>query len=570
MKKSTYLMSACLVGAGLTFLGTAGRGAPRLPVTGGDEKYPQWKVSVQKPATQSDERANAQVKIEFTQREATLRKGRERTFSLRIDFERLEKDRATYLDDWKQNPGRSSVRYVRLERQDWPPPPLDGNADPFKEGNFVPLPLFGDPCRKENQDLYERSLVITDIHVVNDERAQGLGPWSFGYLMTQLAQQQNRDLEPAAFVRDWLNLWNSEKKVNGDQLHARKVDRFIKTWEDLGAGEGQPLDLKQAPFRLLAIVNRLDLRRNRALKGLALNAGRDGSGEAGEVRFVFCAVDATQPNRPPLPFTVIFEYAVNPPQFEGVRAWAQKWFDLSGQQPGSPAFNQDLEKLTNLVTAPDPDPQAPFPSMLAQLRTNEAAMGSTWEMRQFHIDRDTGLLKPMPLPDTPSGILNKTATISDYLTHHRDWLLAEQHHLPLKFPLGGSISTGQATRFWEGDGDMRPESRVRRFFSLSTCNGCHAGEAFPPPLVDPFELNLFDDNPPSLFTHIRPRARDKVAKLSRFLTGEGNGRAYQLTDPGSSDKVLHYELERRANDLSSLVRYGLVYELQRMHVPAAH
>jgi hypothetical protein len=273
-----------------------------------------------------------------------------------------------------------------------------------------------------------------------------------------------------------------------------------------------------------------------------------------------------------LPFTVIFEYAVNPPDFEGVRAWAQKWFDLSKQQTGSREYNRDLEYLTNLVTGTDPCPLAPFPSVLAHLRTNEAAMGTTWEMRQFCIDGDTGLLKPLPLTDTPRGIANKTAKISDYLTNdnHRARLLAEQHHLPVKFPLGGSISTGQATRFWQGEDDMPPDSQVRRFFSLSTCNGCHAGENFPPPLVDPFELNLVDDNPPALFTHIRPRAWDKVAKLSRFLNGEGNGKAYALKDPVSPEKVLHYELERRANDLSSLVRYGLVYELQRMHVPAGH
>ena len=54
------------------------------------------------------------------------------------------------------------------------------------------------------------------------------------------------------------------------------------------------------------------------------------------------------------------------------------------------------------------------------------------------------------------------------------------------------------------------------------------------------------------------------AGLSGFLTRT------KITDPCNGEVVERFELERRANDLSSLVRYGLVYELQRMHLPAVH
>jgi hypothetical protein len=130
-----------------------------------------------------------------------------------------------------------------------------------------------------------RSLLITDGAVVADpERtvdpcagAATLPVWSFGYLMQEMVAQRS-DVTPQEFVRQWLALFRHgaerERPDGGAAEHRGRAAQAVR-------GDGiRPL---ADPVRLLAIVNRFDLRRG------PLQVGETG----GEVRFIFGAVDLT-------------------------------------------------------------------------------------------------------------------------------------------------------------------------------------------------------------------------------------------------------------------------------------
>ena len=138
----------------------------------------------------------------------------------------------------------------------------------------------------------EESLVIRDLRVVEDPRrtynpctnvGTPLGKWTFGYLMQHMANEEVTGVSPSMFVREWLNSWVYDQTIDGWTVAKReKIQQLIiDPWEQASGGPGTPLDLAQAPFKLLAIVNRVDLRGSAAY----------GSRNAGEARFVFGALD---------------------------------------------------------------------------------------------------------------------------------------------------------------------------------------------------------------------------------------------------------------------------------------
>ena len=158
-----------------------------------------------------------------------------------------------------------------------------------------------------------------------------LGAFTFGRLMTEMANQPLTGITPAAFTMQWLQKWQVNQTVNTFNVPARPniTTTIINPW--LAASGGVSLNLGIAPFRLLAIVNRLDLRTG--------GGGYAGStGDAGELRFVFGAV-VPGTTCQLLPFTVIFEYGVPIRGCVGVRSWAQQWVALSSLVVGSAAYN---------------------------------------------------------------------------------------------------------------------------------------------------------------------------------------------------------------------------------------
>jgi hypothetical protein len=341
-----------------------------------------------------------------------------------------------------------------------------------------------------------------------------MGKWTFGYLMTQMANQAATGVDPADLVHDWLTLWDSDQIVNG--FHAARrttIDDIITAWPKV-AGTGK-LDLARAPLRLLAIVNRIDL------------AGNPSYGHVGgaEGRFVFGVVTPTCAVRP---FTVILEYGVPRRTCTSLRDWAQAWVALDAMTPGTAAYNAALEALTEQLAHAGADPGKSAGSALDQLRTDENALHPSsaeqpqWELREFTL-QPTGAgvrLQEATVKQTPDERFNaereggRAADLATWINANEPAILAGTHTVPgvLPFAPGDSFLAASTLNFftlvnnmhhrdfWTAPGIANNDARAK--LSLATCNGCHGEETR------------------TGFQHVVPEAFGTAAELSGFLTGE--------------------------------------------------
>lgn len=406
---------------------------------------------------------------------------------------------------------------------------------PIKAGAIIKIPPFGIFSAIDSA----RSLLIRHPSVVQDPTRtrnacndSSMGKWSFGYLMQQMANQPLTGITPEHFTLRWLNHWKFDQTVNNWGVDKRPDIKtlIIDPW--LAASGGVTLDLAKAPFRLLAIVNRVDLRQNFVY----------GGGSAGEARFVFGAVHPTTCN--PLPFTVIFEYGITKNGCFDLKAWAKQWKDLDLHPLGSPAYNDALEDITEQFVAANKAPSKPNGSALNQLRTNEIALDSPWELREFRIfntDADAHHLRLVTVKQTPDISLNGSSELRDYVNLNAAAIKSQTHVVPLEFPLGSPFVGGSAPTpfgmFWNHAGI--PDRQARHMFSLQTCNGCHAGETA------------------TTFTHIDPAPFGAFsAGLSGFLTG--------ISIPDRADGApmrTFNDLLNRADDLEKLLNQPCFFQI---------
>lgn len=396
--------------------------------------------------------------------------------------------------------------------------PTDARLDSqgLRPGVTIPWEPWGDPSAIDA----ERMLLIRDPQVVQDPtrtRAScggaSMGPWSFGHLMNRTFWNGR------GHARRWLE----ELALSRPLIRERLLDPWIAA----SGGPDAELDLSRAPFRLLAIVNRFDLRSGLSYGGDAL----------GELRFVFTAMSETCA---PLPnFTVIFEYGVPSwaaRAFGGCRAqaWAQRWKDLEAHPVGSAAYNTALELLTERVLSNATE-------TFGQLRTNENAFdsstgGRTWEMLQFKPHRDLGIptgLGRDPVSQTPSHRMNGSKTLDTHVNRYAEKIRAGVHRLgfggPDDIPRGWEAPYSLRT-FWDGTRGGISDREARHRFSLATCSGCHAAETR------------------TEFMHIRPAGFGEQAELSGFLTG------IAVSDAADGTPTRFFsDLERRATDLDALL-----------------
>lgn len=406
-----------------------------------------------------------------------------------------------------------------------------------------------------------KSLIITDLSVVEDPDrtwdpfAGGaisyidpstLRPrkWTFGYLMEEMCNSASTGLDPRFFTRRWIQHFETPQMINFDPVPDRGgvvQTEIIDKWRARNAaefgvdGSGAPLDpwnLKNCPFRLTAIVNRVDLRSGSAYA----------TGDAGECRFVFCAYDLDTGLH--LPFTVIFEYAVPLSTCLDIKNWASDWQALTSDSFGSGTFNPALEALTDVVTLANAAPTKPNGSALHQLRTNNF-LGGRWTLREFQITGSGTApndLTEVTVKQTPADSKQGTADLTAYINGFEPDILAGSHTVPLSFPgatpfLGGKSEVTGPTFFWDSPGISNNDAR--HCFSLNTCNGCHGGEA---------GAFLAPSTPASGsigFVHIGERDPGVESHLSRFLTGTSGA----FTDPVSGVVRDFDDLTRRAADL---------------------
>jgi hypothetical protein len=368
---------------------------------------------------------------------------------------------------------------------------------------FLGLPNLVDP---------ERELLVRQLSVVDDplrtyEPCTGagtpLGAWTFGRLMTEMANEPVTGMHPADFTEAWLQQWTSDQLINGFNVPRRAIgmQNFLAGWP---RGPDGRLDLAQAPFRLLAIVNRLDLRGNLLY----------GPGDSAEARLVFGGVRCVPlPNWPPvetLQFTVIFEYGVPAGDCVAARSWAQQWHALGALPLGSPAYNTALQAITDQFTLRNARPtRQPNLSAIHQVRTNEFALAdgpadTFWELRESRLTRQ-GQLTHQTLAQTPDRWRMDSIELRDYVNANQFEILGGRHAVPNHYPVGTPFKGGSLVQSagiaWDAVGIVSLEARHR--FSVATCNACHKRETSTP------------------FVHIAPRNRGAVAALSDFLTGAG-------------------------------------------------
>jgi hypothetical protein len=398
---------------------------------------------------------------------------------------------------------------------------------------WVTIPLWPIPVDIVSVDP-DKSLVIRDPLVVEDVGrtynpctgvGRRMGKWTFGYLVQQMCNEPVTGLNPSEFARRWIQTWATDQSINGWTVPARSaMADLLHQWEDASGGPGAALDLAEAPFKLVAIVNRLDLRDNLLF----------GPGDAGEARFVFAPVSRTGGCHV-LDFTVIFEYGVSKASCEDLRAYAIRWLGLS-RLPFGEDYRVGLERITDQFTAANAAPSKPNGSALNQLRTSDNAFHPfMWEFREFRLSAeggDAGYLRQVTVKQTPDLSLTGAGVIRDYINAFAPEILGARHEVPLEFPPGSPFRGGASLMppgfLWNASGIS--SAGARHLFSLQTCNACHAGETR------------------SSGFHIRPTPFGAPATLSVFMTG------VDVIDVLDHTIVRRFdELRRRAADLDMLV-----------------
>lgn len=437
-------------------------------------------------------------------------------------------------------------------------------------------------------------LMITDLRVIEDPvrteaNRRRPGVWSFKHLIEQMAG----DNDPAEFA---LSLFShgEDRLINGHVTPDRPAvwERIIKPWLAKGGGK---LDLRFAPVKLLAIVNRMDLRQVVGDEVLS----------AGEGRFVFGVLDEN--GKPLTPtggpvvggMTIIIEYELPANSFQDLQRWAQDWHALGKMKLGSREYNHHLAMLTRRFTDRGRGVGRPNESSLNQIRTNDVALATPWELREWVIDGATGLLKPGSVAETPDFVtLNNTPELADLLNENAESILGGSFRLPMELAAGSApagpffdlrsslnpatlefnFAAAEATAAvgamneqfllsldrlyqsnpvvtaipettvvvnmpWQTPFEIDPE--VRHRFALNTCSGCHRDETGVAFLHVGFPEASRDRD-------VTSNGLGEPAFLSTFLVGGD-----PIQDPIAEGVSRSFnDLERRKIDLEALLMLG--------------
>ena len=396
---------------------------------------------------------------------------------------------------------------------------LPGLAKPPKEPlNKMNRPQVGSFGEIVYQDIdIERVLMITDLKVVEHpiytDPKSPAPYWTFKHLMTQMSGK----VPPSKFVENWLNQWLEDQTVGHGVAVARSAmnDLIIAPWRE--ASGGGKLDLNKAPFKLLAIVNRMDLR---SVDGTEVRS-------AGEGRLVFGTLDS---EGKPLGrgFYIIFEYNLAASNLHELNQWARKWERLQAHPIESRRYSDELSKITRSFTDRQLGPDK-HSFHLNQVRTNEVALGRPWELREFKIIHNQPKLTQVPVAGTPDF---------EFFNNTKQGRQTLGAILQLMDGLPDSIMGSSApTPFGVPWKPANVTSDQRHQFALFTCSGCHHTET------------------DALFTHIAfpednnlPDSLGNQAALSGFLTG------IKVKDPLDDSITRKFnDLERRQIDFAELL-----------------
>lgn len=312
-------------------------------------------------------------------------------------------------------------------------------------------------------------LVVVDPNVTsaaNDPIASNTadGHFSFRYLLEQLSGCPNASTNTScvsSFVSDWIHQLGTQQTVNGFAVPARISSNLSDSWPKLA--DGVTFDMSQAPFQLLAIMNRTDLH---------------ATGQ-GEGRLVFGFVGpASAPNLDvgPQPFTVIAEFLLPATAtLPNRKAWVNAFFALptaggfqqacAGSSNPMCVYNNNLQTLTDaFVTA----------GQLLDFRTSDFFLAppgnpGPWAWRQFVLQPASGQnqLVTATTPEVPDNTLNGSAAIGAFLAANAPQIRDGFVSLP------PSDIGGEAFDFVPAWNFPTVDATTLTSFSGRTCNGCH-------------------------------------------------------------------------------------------------
>ena len=452
-------------------------------------------------------------------------------------------------------------------------PTIDPNQ--FTPGVLVPI----NRCSirpVSTLQAWGQSLFITSPSVVLDPArtwdpctgagTQG-GVWTFAHLIREMANGSGQT--PENFVKDWLSQWLNNYTVNGDTVLARTqmFNQVIQPWATASGVTATlvtdpitgvrsvnlsgPLNLNIAPYRLLAIVNRIDL--GETSSGGGTYGSVTGRPEtAGELRFIFGVVQpnpwggGTEATCGRKHFTTIFEYGVPRTGCTSVVDWAKQWTQLQAFPGFTAGYLAQLQTMTESVVTHGAAPTKGNQNAINQIRTNEIALSSHWELREFTLSDEN----PVAGTDTPSNGELRTHTVAQTVddgahssaggdpavNNFVNGPVTAGLQLPVVLPnqcessytvpfsfAGTQFRGGNALvppDFWRANSaPFTPEGVcARHLFSLFNCHGCHRGDS---------GTNGFMGS--TSFVHVEPTSSIPVT-LSKFLTGGGPGLMFQVPD----------------------------------------
>jgi hypothetical protein len=381
-----------------------------------------------------------------------------------------------------------------------------------------------------------RSIMIVHPNVIEKPRADNAsnGAWSFRGLMERMAPTPAQ-ADVDRLVRSFIESWLTDQTINGEVVTSRPVANSLIISQFLIAGSSpHSFDLSHAPFRLLAIATRSDLR---------------SASDGGELRFIFGLTSGGSPQ----PMTLIVEYKLPFTALLDTPAkWASKLHELDALDPAASddAFGAKLQEITDIVTARGASPSRPNGSAVSQIRSNEIALAIPWEMREFNMN-SSGVMAPATTKNSPNhGTINNTTTLSDFLSQNPALAASDTSFFSFTMPtsfagqpfLGGKAQestlrsgfagTGQDDWFFANGAQTKDNNVALDNFGLLTCNGCH------------FNNKASGDIP---FYQVSPTptsvGADGTGRLSQFM----------LTGDPTKGARRPAELTRRATDMTNLI-----------------
>ncbi len=361
----------------------------------------------------------------------------------------------------------------------------------------------------ESEILKQNSLFITDLAVVEDlarnynpcadvGNVQGL--YTFGTFIRGLCNTSLTGMTPKEFLKNWISYYAEDQtfslstpygpnrpvtvakrertmnliirpwiaKANG--VSQQNYSSYISTgptgttgihennWKALWDATPEDSLLKYAPFRMMAIVNRLDLRGNMAYGTNALN-GTQFNKNTGETRFIFTLISlydhsdgsgfTMRPGDPPLThgiefgnknnaeaidwrgMNLIFEYQNLDMNSCELQDFAQAWLDLSSYTLGSSGYKDALDSLVSpIILGGSISSSVNNGSTLGRLRSNEKVLfpastnvdstwpAANWQFRQFEINSVSHQLDMVPLNNTVDARHQWDSTHDSYHGHN--------------------------------------------------------------------------------------------------------------------------------------------------------